>query len=100
MMEALSLPFSGVTPLSRHRSAQAAQHAVRTRATKTLAYLQMLAVAGQDGLSDHQAAQMTGYPLSSICSIRNGCGGLVEAGARVGISPWGRKVTCWMRRCS
>ena len=100
MHESLSLPFSGATPLSRHRSAQAALAASEHRATKTLTYLQLLAEAGEHGLSDHETVGATGWPLSSVTSIRNGCvrAGLVVLGARVGISPYGLKVTTWRRR--
>lgn len=94
----LSLPFSGATPISRHRSAQAAQEAARTRVTKSLRYLEMLQQAGAYGLSDHEAAQMAGWALSSVNSIRNGCGGLIEPAERVGISPWNKRVTCWRKR--
>lgn len=100
-METLSLPFSGSTPISRHRSAQAAQAASSTRVTKTLRYLDLLAEAGENGLSDHETVALTGWPLSSVCSIRNGAAkaGLVVAGHRVGVSPYSQKVTCWIRRC-
>ena len=97
-MEALSLPFSGSTPISRHRSAQAAQAASSTRVTKSMTYLQLLSEAGENGLSDHEAAKATGWPLSSINSIRNGCGPMVVPGARVGISTYGKQVVCWRRR--
>lgn len=97
MAESLSLPFSGSTPISRHRSAQAAEAASHTRGLRTLQYLALLNRVGADGVSDHEAQRMLGFPLSSINSIRNGCGRLVEPSARVGESPYGRKVTCWRR---
>ncbi len=104
MAEALSLPFAGVTPISRHRSAQAAQAASRGRVTKTRHYVALLAEAGEAGLSDHETVRLTGWPLSSVCSIRNGAvrAGLVAPSARVGVSPYGLQVTCWRRkeRCS
>ena len=95
----LALPFSGSTPISRHRSAQAAQAASATRVTKTLQYLDLLAAAGSPGLSDHEAVAATGWPLSTVCSVRNGGvrAGLVVAGARVAMSPYGLKVTTWVR---
>ena len=100
MAEALSLPFAGATPISRHRSAQAAQAASRTRVTKTLRYLDLLLEAGEDGLSDHETVRLTGWPLSSVNSIRNGatCAALVVPSSRAGVSPYGLKVTCWRRR--
>lgn len=98
MGETLSLPFSGATPISRHRSAQAAEAASHTRGRRTLEYLALLDRVGADGITDHDAARMLGLPLSSINSIRNGCGRLVEPSERVGESPFGRKVTCWRKR--
>ena len=99
-MENLSLPFSGSYPISRHRSAQAAMAASERRVTKTLQYLELLSTAGEDGLSDHETVGLTGWPLSSVCSIRNGAAkaGLVVPGERVGLSPYRQKVTCWRRR--
>lgn len=98
MAETLSLPFSGSTPISRHRSAQAAQKAAEKRGRKTLEYLELLARVGVDGICDHDAARMLGVPLSSINSIRNGCGELVIPAEGEGLSPYGRKVTRWRRR--
>ncbi len=100
MTEPLSLPFSGATPISRHRSAEAAQAASSTRVTKTRRYLEWLEQAGEAGLSDHETVRLTGWPLSSVCSIRNGAvrAGLVVPASRVGVSPYGLQVTCWRRR--
>jgi hypothetical protein len=95
-MTALVLPFSGVTPISRHHSAQAAAAAARTRGQKSLDYLQLLREIGPLGVSDHDAARMMGVPLSSINSIRNGCGRLIEPRTDAkGVSPFGRNVTLW-----
>lgn len=100
MAEALSLPFSGSFPISRQRSAQAAQAASETRVTKTLTYLNLLSEAGERGLSDHETVGVTGWPMSSVTSIRNGAvkAGLVVPGERVAVSPYGQKVTTWVRR--
>lgn len=92
-----SLPFSGRTPISRHRSAQAGMAVAAGRVTKSLRYLALLREAGPRGLSDHETHKMTGWPMSSVTSIRNGCGGLVVPGERVGLSPFGHKVTTWVR---
>jgi len=89
-----SLPVSGRTPLSRQCSAKAAQQASRTRGPKTREYLALLAQIGAHGVTDHDAARMLGLPLSSINSIRNGCGELVTA-AGEGRSPYGRAATRW-----
>lgn len=92
-----SLPFSGTTRISRHHSAEAGRAAAEGRGAKTLQYLALLAQAGETGLSDHETQAMTGWPMSSVTSIRNGCGQLVVPGARVGLSPYGREVTTWIR---
>lgn len=93
-----ALPYSGNTPISRHHSAMAAHAAARTRGEKSLRYLQALREAGDMGLTDHQAASLLGWPLSSICSIRAGCGALVEARTDArGVSPFGRLITIWRR---
>jgi hypothetical protein len=92
-----SLPFSGRTQISRHHSAMAAQDATTTRGAKTLVYMTLLKIAGEDGITDHEAARMTGWPLSSINSIRNGAGDLVEPAEVHGLSPYGKKVTKWRR---
>lgn len=93
-----ALPYSGTTPISRHHSAMAAHEAARTRGEKSLLYLRALREAGEMGLTDHQAAALLGWPLSSICSIRAGCGPLVEARTDArGVSPFGKFVTLWKR---
>lgn len=97
MAETLSLPFSGSTPISRHRSAQAAEAASHTRGRRTLEYLALLDRVGENGVTDHDAARMLGLPLSSINSIRNGCGELIAPSDLEGLSPYGRKVTRWKR---
>ena len=95
MAEALSLPFAGATPISRHRSSQAAQAASVTRGRKTLEYLTLLERIGANGVSDHDAARMLGLPLSSVNSIRNGCGEHVVPVDRECFSPYGRRVAAW-----
>lgn len=94
----LGLPFSGRSPISRHHSALAAQQASAGRVTKTLRYLEILQHAGARGLTDHEAAAAMGVPLSSICSIRNGSGPLVEPSDEHGLSPFGKRVTRWRHR--
>lgn len=97
-MTSLSLPFSGSTPISRHHSALAAEHAAEKRGQKTLEYLALLDRIGSAGVTDHDAARMLGCPLSSINSIRNGCGEFVTPAETPGRSPYGRVVTRWRRR--
>jgi hypothetical protein len=91
------LPFSGSSPSSRQRSYEAAEAAAPQRTEKSLAYLRLLGEAGKRGVSDHDASRALGWPLSSVCSIRNGCGELVEpAGTTLGL--YGRDVTRWRKR--
>lgn len=71
------LPVRGRTPQARHASASGANAAAQTRGPMTLAYLALLERAGAEGLSDYEAARMLGCGVSSICSIRDGCGPLV-----------------------
>lgn len=97
-MTAIPLPFSGATTISRHHSAEAARLAMTDRASKTQTYLRIMAEAGEMGLTDHQVAAMCGWPLSSVNSIRAGCGALIapRSDARA-VSPYGRSVTIWRR---
>lgn len=88
----IRLPFSGRTPLARHHSYLAAEAAHATRGAKTAAYLAWLRAHGP--ASDHEAADALGWPLSSICSIRNGVSDQVRAVGRT-ISPYGRACTSW-----
>lgn len=89
-----SLPWSGKTPQSRHCSQQAAVSAAATRVYKSQRYLDWLRRVGR--ASDHQAADDLGWPLSSICSIRNGLfdrGQIAVAGTIEG--KYGKTVTLW-----
>lgn len=64
-----SVPFQGTTWTSRSASQSGARQVVKTWASRQSAYLQALRAAGS--LTDHEAAAITGYPLASICSVRN-----------------------------
>jgi flavin-binding protein dodecin len=94
-----SLPFAGKTPRSRHCSYEAAVSAADTRAAKSARYLAWLQEVTQ--ATDHGAAEHFQWPLSSICSIRNGLldRGLVTA---VGdcIGRYGKRVTIWAPRAT
>lgn len=89
-----ALPFSGKTQTSRHCSQQAAVSASRTRAVKSRQYLEWLARV--EMATDAGAAEHFGWPLSSICSIRNG---LFDQGciAVYGVtkSRFNKSVTLW-----
>lgn len=92
-----SLPWSGKTATSRHCSERAAVSAAATRQWKSDRYLAWLRSVRE--ATDHGAAEHFNWPLSSICSIRNGLvdRGLVEAvGTCAG--RYGKKVTIWRAR--
>ena len=98
MAEQLALPVAASAhPIARHHSALAAQDAAAGRAGKTLQYLQLLDRVGDVGISDHETTRAMGWPLSSVCSIRNGLGDLVVPAAGHDLSPFGKKVTRWRR---
>ena len=86
------LPFAA----GSQTSYKAAVAAAVNRKTKTARYIRLLAL--KRSLTDHEASTATGWPLSSICSIRNGavsCG-LVERGHEERQSPWGRDCATWV----
>lgn len=88
------LPFSGKTVTSRHCSQQAAASASIGRAAKAMKYLAWL--ASVEKATDAGAAEHFNWPLSSICSIRNG---LFDRGciAVYGVtkSRFNKSVTLW-----
>jgi hypothetical protein len=88
------LPWSGKTPRSRHNSYKAAVAAQSTRAFKSARYLAWLKDVGQ--ATDWGAVDHFGWPMSTVCSVRNGLvdRGLVHA---VGdcIGKYGKSVTIW-----
>jgi DNA-binding IclR family transcriptional regulator len=84
------LPFAA----GSHESHQAAVKASATRATKTAAYLRLLA---RGPLTDDEVARRTGWPRSSICSIRGAvmaCG-LVQRGFTTRVSQFGVACRTW-----
>jgi hypothetical protein len=88
MGQTLGLPFADSPhPIASHHSALAAEDSAKRRGAKTMIYLRLLAEAGASGLSDHAAARMMGVPLSTVNSIRNGCGALVVPAVRREPSP-------------
>lgn len=91
MPYAQGLPFAA----GSHESHQAAVKAAASRGAKTEAYLRLLARRGP--LTDHEVRASTGWPLSSVNSIRNGvmtCK-LVEKGGYSKPSPYGVKCRVW-----
>ncbi len=69
------IPWTGAEPASQHASWTGAKAAEPTRAAKTKRYVELLKRHGS--LTDQQVATITGWPLSSVNSIRNGLGDLV-----------------------
>ncbi len=92
-----ALPFSGKNRISRHTSYLAAKAAAPGRASKSARYLSWLRAVGV--ATDWRAAEHFGWPLSSICSIRNGCvdRGQVEV-AGIADGRYGKKVALWRAR--
>lgn len=88
------LPFQGRTVTSRHCSHQAAVSAASTRAWKSGRYLSWLKDVKK--ATDHFAAEHFGWPLSTVCSTRNG---LVDRGLVRAIGScegrYGKRVTIW-----
>lgn len=91
----VSLPIAGRTPATRHASATGAQAAAPSRGRLSVAYLELLRVAGP--LSDHAAAKALGCCLSSVNSTRNGLGGLVEPSGEFESSEFGTRRVRWRR---
>lgn len=87
------LPIAGKTPRSRHHSHSGAVRAAKDRGQLSVAYLQLLRVAGP--LSDHEAAHALGRLVSSLNSTRNGLGDLIVDSGEVEITPWHTKRTKW-----
>jgi hypothetical protein len=88
------LPFSGKTAISRHTSYLAALAAQNGREHKRGRYLAWLKANGP--ATDHQAVDALGFPLSTICSLRNGCLDRAEVTAHDAVmGAYGRKVTLW-----
>jgi hypothetical protein len=92
-----SLPFSGRSPVARACSLRAAREAATYRAEKTLRVLAMLRQAQARGLTRHDLATLTGYQISSLCSIVDAlvhAGLVAEQGARIS-GPYARHCTIY-----
>src|SRR3954470_23786761 len=76
-------------------SLSAAKHADSTREHKGRQYLKLLYLKG--AMLDHAAAAAYQWPLSSVCSIRNGLMklGLVECSGEKQASPYGQQAWTW-----
>lgn len=89
-----SLPFAGKTPRSRQNSYHAAVSAAETRVWKSATYLAWLREVGH--ATDAGASEALGWPLSTICSTRNG---LLDKGLVTAIGDamgrYNKRVTIW-----
>ena len=89
-----SLPWNGKTPRSRQNSYLAAVSASAHRGAKRAQYLTWLETVGS--ATDHGAAEHFRWPLSSVCSTRNGAvdlGYVTALGDCLG--RYGKRVTVW-----
>ena len=91
-----SLPVAhSAHAIATHHSYEAAVKAMKTRPAKSLRLLELVNKSGTNGLTDHELAKATGWPLSSVCSIRNGVRVLLWPADREALSPYSRNVTAW-----
>ncbi len=67
-MNQATLPFSGRSATARACSMRAAQDAATHRAHKSSRVLHLVTQAGRKGLTRHDLASLTGYPISTLCS--------------------------------
>ena len=65
------LPYSGITAISRHCSAEGARSALRRSAGQTARYLRLLARQGARGCTDYEAAAILGVERTSINARRS-----------------------------
>jgi hypothetical protein len=96
-------PYQQAIPFARgsHTSYKAARavHREGTRGQKLRRLIDAYRVAGEAGLTNLEAADVTGLPLQSVCSLRASaadCGLLEKAGERIG--PFGKSNQVWRVR--
>lgn len=88
-----SLPVAGRSPRSRSASHSGAVRASTDRGTLSVAYLNLLRVAGPR--SDQEAAKALGRETCSINSTRNGLGDLVVASDQFEHTPFNTRRVRW-----
>lgn len=92
-------PINGATPAARHASYTGAVHATQARGEKVAALLQLLTNHGP--LTLNECADRTGWPLSSICSLKSAIEDQLEPDG-FDIQDWGEgrvtKRTRWRVR--
>ena len=98
-MHQSALPFSGRSATARACSLRGANDAAKRRAEKSLRVLDYLARAGERGLTRWDLQAVTGYAISSLCSIIDAlksAGLVVEAGERI-TGPYRKAGTVYRR---
>ncbi len=94
------LPYNGITPISRHCSAQAAQSAEAEAVVQIRRYLRFLYRRGAYGATDLEAVAATRIQRSSINARRGFLMGLeppwVDASGKTRLGPTKRKNTVWV----
>lgn len=83
---------------ARETSALAAVAAAPAKARKAAELLRLVEVAGREGISDPEIARATGWPRSTVCSIRNSVRGFLIPAERRATSEYGIACVCWRRR--
>ena len=72
---AVTVPISGRTPQSRHASWTGARRAVKTWTVRQSTLLQLL---GSGPKTRQDLAVLSGYPISSVCSILDSVRGQIQ----------------------
>lgn len=93
---ALWIAPSPFTP-ARETSALAAAAVAPAKARKATELLRLVTAAGVLGVSDPELARATGWPRSTVCSIRNSVRGHLWPADRRAPSEYGIACTCWRR---
>lgn len=83
---------------ARETSALAAVAAAPAKARKAAELLRLVEAAGVHGISDPEMARATGWPRSTVCSIRNSVRGFLTSADRRAVSEYGIACVCWRRK--
>jgi len=81
-------PYQGLTPETRQASASGARKAVRGRGVKVARLLELVAEDGP--ITMNRIAELTGWPISSVCSLLAAC--------RDELEPAGQQTVWWPDR--
>jgi hypothetical protein len=82
---------------ARETSALAAIAHQPKRCRQNEELMRLLEAAGEDGLSDPEIQQMTGWPRQTICIRRFDLRGWIVPADRRAKAPSGRLCVCWRR---